>query len=860
MKYKHCFRKCLVIIFLISVVLSCSSQVKEFKVYHENLPEDFPGVTTYAADLFGKYNDVVVDFGNGEKLIFGKESSFLPVWHVGDQSWRFPELIERKGDGPPIRPDIISRYSYVRVIETNPDTILIHWRYFPDFTKLRRTDVVEEYFTITPGKMVTRTFQKGNAKISEWKDKVGMISHNLELTSDGITLHNEKPQKIPHYFNPNEIVNTPNNRDEQYLLKFSFETINQDATLNEGNGRYYRVNGNETIIKPGIAGQAIELDGYQSGIVARDLLKDDDLKEFTIEAWIALSAYPFEWAPILQQADWGDAGFYFGISKDGNPGIHVMIEDQWKSLVNTERIDLFKWYFLTATYSSPKKSMQLFVNGEKAGSMKLPEEEFVRHSSEVTIGLNRQKMPDITGRMGRGKYPSLIGLEGLIDEVKVSSNVLTEKEIAEIFDQNQINNEEYPKAALTNRTLPKIPTENRFRANYTHLSLYPAWDNLWRVGEYADIVVNFENNPSKLVFWRGTNYGPFFVTENDKWIGDQSNEDYLEDWAPGEAEGCLEHMSDKQNRHAFVRIIGQSDARIIVHWRYASVDSRYLFSSKNGGWGTWTDEYWIIYPDGIAVRHLPHSICFGDGWIENMFLNAPGTKPQDNVEFKAFSVIDPEENKVDYTWEIEPAEGSMDAMVSMVNTKSGNRMFCIYPEESAIEIFSGKNPRYHFHSWNHWPVSQLETDGRSARAEDRITHSSLMHGALEANYLLYGISEKPIEAQIPLARFWRNAPSLIKKKGISNSYYRQEERAYIIEANSNQIEFEIVAEEDTPVINPVFIVKNLNVGMPKIWLNGKEQAPDAVKLGFEETRDGKDLVIFLKREAMTEKIKIRIAQ
>ncbi len=827
------------------------------KVYHKNFPETNKNLQEHESELFGKFNDIVVEFNPSQRLVFGKSTSFLPLWISGNATWKLPEVIARKGDGTESRPDLISRYSHARVIKQSRDTVIIQWRYYPDLSKLSPTDIVEEYFLITKDKSVFRTIQPGTDKVDRWTTKSGLITQELQLTSDGIRVSILDPPKeleaAKQFFPDKPINKNPN----EAILRFSFDQISGDATINGADGKYYPISGNETIIQTGVIEKAIEMDGYYSGIKSRDLLKNFDLDEFTLEGWIALSAYPFDWAPIIQQSDWGDAGFYLGIDQDGHAGFHVRLDDQWLSVLQSDSIELRKWSHIMATFSAKNQWIQLYVNGKLVNELDFDAERLIRSNSIITIGINQQKMPDIQGRMGRGKYPSMFGLDGLIDEINVYPRVMKPEEIQSKFNQVSGNASGFPQSILKPRDLPKIPSKDRFSADYTTLSLYPTWDNLWRVGNHADLVINFEDNPSRLVFWRGTSYGPFFVTENNKWIGDQSNEDYLEDWAVGEAEGCLEHMSDKQNRHSFVRIIHESEARIVIHWRYGSVDSRYLFSAKNGGWGTWTDEYWIVYPDGIAVRHLPHSIVFGDGWIENMFLNAPGTKPEENAELQAFSVIDPEERRVDYSWEDQPARGSMDAMITMVNTRSENRMFCIYPEDSGIEIFSGRNKRYKFHSWNHWPVSQVETDGRGARSTDRITHSSLMHGAVDGNYLLYGITDESIEGLLPKARFWRNTPDLTSTEGVDTWNYVQEQRAYVIESKSGIVEFEIIPGKKSEISNPSFIIKNWMGKSPKVEINGQVSNSDIAKIGFEQTEFGQNLILFLFLEE-SDPLKVRI--
>ena len=52
---------------------------------------------------------------------------------------------------------------------------------------------------------------------------------------------------------------------------------------------------------PGVVGRALRLDGYSTRLV-RDAKHAPRLPDgFTVTAWVALGAYPWNWAPILAQ-------------------------------------------------------------------------------------------------------------------------------------------------------------------------------------------------------------------------------------------------------------------------------------------------------------------------------------------------------------------------------------------------------------------------------------------------------------------------------------------------------------------------------------------------------------------------------
>ena len=83
---------------------------------------------------------------------------------------------------------------------------------------------------------------------------------------------------------------------------------------------------------PGVKGNAIKFDGFSSyiDVVPGDLKEgSEELKLFqlprniSIEAWVALGAYPWNWAPILTMGKYGITGFYFGIDSRGRAGLQM---------------------------------------------------------------------------------------------------------------------------------------------------------------------------------------------------------------------------------------------------------------------------------------------------------------------------------------------------------------------------------------------------------------------------------------------------------------------------------------------------------------------------------------------------------
>lgn len=626
---------------------------------------------------------------------------------------------------------------------------------------------------------------------------------------------------------PDPVMGPIEELDDPVLLSFSFnqaDLLNRNRVMEEVSRKEYQVRGHKTLVKKGIDGTALHFDGYYSGISVPFTFPDDE-DGFTIEAWVALGAYPFGPAPVIHQSIWEKKGFYLGINEDGFPAMNIVAGENLVNAASDEKLELFKWYHLVGTVDLNNRTLNLYVNGEKAGTADLGDAELAFSENDLMIGLNSQLLPDIEGRIRRGKWPSMYGIDGLIDEVRIYSHSTEPEDVKGLFSMYAVSEDVMLNPDMQARNMPVNPagqSGGRFGAKYTTLDYYETWDNLWRLGDHADVVVSFDDMPVNIVSWRGTSYGPYFVTENGKWIGDQSNEDYRLIEHPGEAEGCLEHMSDKQCRHSHIRIIENTDARVVLHWRYGLVDSRYLFAPRNEGWGGWTDEYWTIYPDGVAVRDVRRGIVFGDGWVETMFLSAPGTMPEDNTELDAFTFIN-EEGEQTLSWADGMPSGSFDDIqLTMVNSKAEYKMFNVYPTGSSIEVFGGRARRSKFHWWNHWPVSQITSDGRGARAADRMAHSSLVWGAPTKHMLMYGITNKPLAEMTVLERSWNSPPAVVDQSD-NEVIYDQGQRAYFVNGIGGNLALKIDASEDSPLYNACFIVSDWGDDKKaKVTVNGKE--------------------------------------
>ncbi len=214
------------------------------------------------------------------------------------------------------------------------------------------------------------------------------------------------------------------------------------------------------------------------------------------------------------------------------------------------------------------------------------------------------------------------------------------------------------------------------------------------------------------------------MTENGKWYTDE----FLETWgddacAPG---WDCEPMSDKQGRYSRVNIVENSDARAVVHWRYALAEVEQYhgaWSDPDTGWFDWADEYWTVYPDGIAIRkQVLHSTdpMRPHEWQETIVLHQPGSTPGDDINNDAITLENMQGATQTYTWQHKPAgdfgpplapagvTGPPDPNIQIVNLKSNWKPFQIVaPDGASANIYNDEDTYFDFECWNHWPVAQM---------------------------------------------------------------------------------------------------------------------------------------------------------
>jgi len=682
------------------------------------------------------------------------------------------------------------------------------------------------------------------------------------------------------------------------ILYWSFDSIEQGKTKEEVTGEQSAINGNHRQVS-GVKGKALVFDGYTTHLV-HPMEDVPELKsDFTISAWIALGAYPWNWAPIVAQEDtvslnanldpycWPDdivvtsrrRGFYFGISPEGNLGLMVgtkQIDDtysRWTICRSESKLPLRKWIYVAAVFKK-QVGLELYIDGKKVAEKRGAYSFSQAKEEPPRIGMNREKREPAYPAGPHSTLSCWYSFDGLIDEIKIFSETLSLEENAGFYSL------EFPKSEpeLPMRVMPSGPEgPGKFGAYYSTLHYYPEWDRLWPVAKDADVVVQFDNSPVRVVFWRGTRYSPVWVMDKMHWMADQSVEN-------GTAQdGCLEHMLDAKCQFSHVRIIENTEARVVVHWRYSPVAANGARSQVDqvSGWPDWVDEYYTFYPDQVGLRKvILHTKGRALDPQELIVLCHPGQRPEDVVDLKALTMMNLKGQQHTYDWSAGPPQ-IVDAqekyldfgnkpeeqpIVIMVNMKSDYKPYEIFETGNQVGIYDLYQAYFHiregishFPWWHHWPVAQIPSDGRYCQAPDRASHFALgwcsppPNRGEENTYWwawLYGATNKSMETPLPVAKSWVNPPELrVYSYGYKNHGYDLTQRCYLISKSSGKpeaLEVELIPDEKSLVFNPALYIENWGNSKFLLRINGKDILnKNKYRVGYVDRLGTTDVVIWL---------------
>jgi hypothetical protein len=820
-----------------------------------------------------EYADVSVRFGDDpEELVFWRGASYLPYWATGEKKVSLEEIIPRTGDGPAERPDKINRYSRVRIIQSTPERVVVHWRYMPNMpgnvgpeNLPDQTRMVDEYFVVSPDRSVVRAVLVGQPRYEDWRKAAPGRVFRYQLSDTGIEEQSAESadtalmldvmgfaRQKPRTVDPAPRRTIPDSLPKP-VVRLSFDEGTGLSTREAVSGTVVPIEGHAAHWRGGVSGAALQMDGWTSQVQLEKDLSQQVSDRVTLDAWIAIAAYPWNTCPIIQQVDVTDGqegnGLMLAMEADGKPSMWVTVRgddgSRRISLKADELISRFRWTRLTGVVDASGRgcTLHLYVDGRKvaetqdaAGRLALAADAPLR----VAQGVKR--MPYLP--VGKGQYPSQYSFDGLVDEVGIFNTALTEGQLEKGTAAYKLTEQRRNNPDMIRRVLPAGEKDwNDFGARYTHLPFHESWNKMFRVSGHPDIVVSFDKMPCRFVLWHGAGYIPMLVSENGRWYSNEFNENW---W-----KGCCEPMSDKKMVFGRVHILEQSPARVVLKWRYplSTVGYEISYEDPETGWGNWSTWYMTIYPDGSIVKRM--RIYMSESrrheWQESMAIMGPEQRPEAVIDTTPALTVATHDGTIRrYSWIGEPPQevDYTDTILHIVNMKARFDPYSIQRIQGG-DIYKARGGTGYsaFPAWNHWPVAQLTSDGRHATFPDRTAHSSLTHifwddstpfgqqGLFQEKLLLEGMSDKPVEELLPLAKSWLEpavGESLTEGLAVE---YDPAQRAYVLTRDNGgvkQLNVKLATSPQSPIVNPVFVVANWGGDKTaKISIDGKE-ADDSI--------------------------------
>jgi hypothetical protein len=661
------------------------------------------------------------------------------------------------------------------------------------------------------------------------------------------------------------------------VARWSFDNANGPTVRDAVSGTGDEVGGFYKYV-PGVYGDALRFDGYTTSVVRKAEHAPKLRHSFSVEAWIALDTYPWNWVPVVDQEKDQQAGYFFGVDALGHVGLQVDVGGIWYSLTSTTQIPLKRWAQITGTYDE-NGGLAIYLDGKEVGHLAASGPMLPAETVDLLIGRVREPLPPFPSFAINPWNPVWYSLDGILDNVAIYDRSLSPEEIQSAYASAHAPAGE----ALPWPVLPSGPSgAGTFGAYYATLKFEETWDRLRRLGPDSDVVVRFEDSPIRLVFWQGTAYIPTWVTENGTWFTDE----FLEGYASNCPDvGDCEPMSDKQDRYSHVNILESSDARVVVHWRYALAEvEHYLGASPDPltGWFDWADEYWTVYPDGVAIRkQVLHPTDQNNKyeWQETIVVNPPGHSPDDDINLDALTLGNMKGETATYTW-LPKASGVYGNLqqpqkidkpenpnIQVVNLKSKWKPFeIVSPTNATFKIFNVSKSYYSFGCWNHWPITQIASSARICVAPDRASHTSLSHiywdlyettERSETKLLMDGLTTKSAAELAPLAKSWISAPALdVVDETFQSEGYDPAQRAYRVVrktmATPTALVFTLQASDTSPVVNPALVIKNWGSEPAHLKINGKAVAwGKDFRRGYVQTLEGTNLVVWIRQTSLT---------
>lgn len=240
-------------------------------------------------------------------------------------------------------------------------------------------------------------------------------------------------------------------------------------SFDDGVGRNDVINGHHELVE-GVRGRALRSDEFETVIeIAANSAPQITIGTFTVEAWIAPRAFPWNYCPILTQRS-ETSGFYFGINYQGQLQLDAALNGKWvrcespaalpglnESLrfagegggkKNTARfgdarsnpsVPLLKWTHVAGTLDT-NGALRIYINGELAGETNAGGVFVPAAETKLVIGRTTGPVLPLFLARPKANAPHFCSFDGLLDEIKLYDRAFSATEVRASFKSVQPKN------------------------------------------------------------------------------------------------------------------------------------------------------------------------------------------------------------------------------------------------------------------------------------------------------------------------------------------------------------------------------------------------------------------------------------
>ncbi len=215
---------------------------------------------------------------------------------------------------------------------------------------------------------------------------------------------------------------------QEPILSWNFNEVNNRTTIEQQSSIADTLEGNINT-SPGIIGNGLRLDGFTTRLIHNDPKMPVPGDEITVEAWVSLGEYPWNWCPVLTTETDERKGYRLMIGPHGEASMQVAIGEQWISCTTQSlTIPLRKWMHIVGVYRA-NKDLSVYVNGEKQAQ--IPIQGKINYPGRKGCIIGMVAYPEKPSDIHRtfGTLPQYFGLYGIIDEIKVFDKAKTDDQI-----------------------------------------------------------------------------------------------------------------------------------------------------------------------------------------------------------------------------------------------------------------------------------------------------------------------------------------------------------------------------------------------------------------------------------------------